>query len=393
MELEKIVKCGDCLELFGEIEESSIDLVYIDPPFFTQRSHKLKTKCGDKEFKFDDTWENSTSYQAFLKQRIEQARRVLKNTGSIFFHCDKSGSHLARGVMDEVFGEENFQSEIIWYFKRWSNSRKGLLGAHQNIFFYSKTSEFKFNQILQEYSPTTNVDQIMQKRSRDNRNKVVYATDTEGNVVTGGAKKGVPLSDVWEIPFLNPKAKERVGYPTQKPIALLKRIVEISTDEGDRVLDPFCGSGTTLVAANLANRNAIGFDISVDAVDLVNSRLESPVETNSSLMKNGIDSYLTHNEEALTALSGIEYTPVHRNSGIDGLLKSEMGGKPVFVRVQRNTETVLEAAESIKKASKGKGDCKLLVFATKHDLFPSSDISDVMVVPTTSYSVASLLNT
>ena len=160
--------------------------------------------------------------------------------------CDKSTSHLIKLILDKIFGPENFQSEIIWHFRRWSNSKKGLLPAHQTIFFYSKTSEFKFNSFYQEYSPSTNIDQIMQKRVRDSRNKAVYARDEHGDIIGSGGKKGVPLSDVWEIPFLNPKAKERVGFPTQKPILLMNRIIELVTNENDVVLDPFCGSGTTL---------------------------------------------------------------------------------------------------------------------------------------------------
>ena len=130
-----------------------------------------------------------------------------------------------------------------------------------------------------DYSETTNVDQILQDRVRDENGKSKYKTDGNGVVVMGQAKKGVPLSDVWEIPYLNPKAKERVGYPTQKPIILLEQIIKLVTDEGDLVLDPFAGSGTTLVAAKMLNRNYLGFDISKDAVELTNSRLEELVKT------------------------------------------------------------------------------------------------------------------
>ena len=141
-------------------------------------------------------------------------------------------------VLDEIFGVANFQSEIIWTYKRWSNSKKGLLNNHQSIFFYSKTKNFKFNTIYTDYSETTNVDQILQDRIRDEKGKSRYKVDENGRVVMGKAKKGVPLSDVWEIPYLNPKAKERVGYPTQKPIILLEQIIKLVTDENDVVLDP-----------------------------------------------------------------------------------------------------------------------------------------------------------
>lgn len=156
-----------------------------------------------------------------------------------------------RIILDDEFGESNFRSEIIWAYKRWSNAKKGLLSGHQTIFFYSKTDNFKFNTMYTEYSPTTNVDQILQERVRNSAGKASYKYDKKGDIVIAKEKKGVPLSDVWEIPFLNPKARERTGYPTQKPVELLEKIIKISTDEGDSVFDPFCGSGTTLVAAKI----------------------------------------------------------------------------------------------------------------------------------------------
>ncbi|MEM9523450.1 MAG: DNA methyltransferase, partial [Pseudomonadota bacterium] len=256
---------GDCLEILDTLPRDSVDLVYIDPPFFTQTVHKLVTRDGSKAFNFADIWDSDNSYADFIFQRLSKVRDSLKSTGSIFFHCDKSASHIIRLLLDSVFGAKNFQSEIIWHFRRWSNSKRGLLNGHQTIYFYSKDSNYKFNILYSDYSPSTNIDQIMQKRSRDDRNKSVYAKDKAGNIVGNGVKKGVPLSDVWEIPFLNPKAKERVGYPTQKPVLLLQRIIELTTEPGDVVLDPFCGSGTTLVAAQTLQRNAIGIDISEDA--------------------------------------------------------------------------------------------------------------------------------
>ena len=229
-------------------------------------------------------------------------KRILKDTGSIFLHCDKTASHHLRVLLDNVFGINNFQSEIIWSYKRWSNSKKGLLNSHQNIYFYSKSSKFKFNTIYTDYSATTNIDQILQQRKRDENGKCVYKTDEDGNVITENEKKGVPLSDVWEIPFLNPKAKERVGYPTQKPILLLEKIIQIATDEGDIVLDPFCGSGTTLVASELLNRKYIGIDSSEDAIKIAKDRINNPIRTESKLLNIGIEKYKNKNEKELEIL-------------------------------------------------------------------------------------------
>lgn len=202
-----------------------------------------------------------------------------------------------------------------------------------------------------EYSPATNVDQILQRRKRDAFNKAVYDRDDDGNTVPSGSKSGVPLGDVWDIPFLNPKAKERTGYPTQKPLLLLERIIELSTNTGDVVLDPFCGSGTTLVAANLLGRRAVGIDISPDAAALTRSRLREPIRSDSLLLANGRESYRNANAEALALLEGLDVVPVQRNSGIDAILKEPFEGTPVTVRVQRRHESAVEAAQNLYRAS------------------------------------------
>src|SRR5262249_25556837 len=153
------------------------------------------------------------------------------------------------------------------------------------------------------------------------RNKAVYARDEQGNVLSNGAKKGVPLSDVWDIPYLNPKAKERVGYPTQKPVLLLEQIITLCTDKGDWVLDPFCGSGTTLVASELLDRNAVGVDISSEAIALTTRRLEQPFKTDSPLLKKGREEYVRKDTNVLTYLQGLDYHVVQRNHGMDAILK------------------------------------------------------------------------
>ena len=377
----------DCLDVLRDMEPSSVDLAYIDPPFFTQKIHRLNTRDGSTTFSFRDIWDSDHSYSDFIYQRICRTRTVLKSSGSLFFHCDKAASHIIRFLLDSIFGPEQFRSEIIWSFRRWSNTKKGLLPAHQTIFFYSKADNFKFNTSYQEYSPSTNIDQIMQKRIRDFRNKTIYARNEKGEVVGNGTKKGVPLSDVWEIPFLNPKAKERVGFPTQKPILLMKRIVELVTDEGDWILDPFCGSGTTLVTSKLLNRNSIGIDVSEEAVELTKRRLETPLITESPLLQRGRESYRQHESYAAAHLFGVAYTPAHRNAGIDGLLKEEVDGLPVFVRVQREEESVSQAASALRKAARNKGDCRLVVIATHADLFDPGRFADVDVIPSTAFAL------
>ena len=353
METNKIYH-GNCVEKLKEIEANKVDLIYFDPPFFTQRKHSLTNKDNSKTYEFDDKYNSIEEYLELVENVLLESKRVLKNTGSVFLHCDKTASHNIRVVMDKVLGRENFQSEIIWSYKRWSNAKKGLLNAHQVIFFYSKTQDFKFNTLYTDYSATTNLDQILQDRERNENGKSVYKKDENGNVILGKEKKGVPLSDVWEIPYLNPKAKERTGYPTQKPVLLLNQILNIVTDEGDLVVDPFCGSGTTCVSAKSLKRQFIGIDISKDAVELANSRLEEMVISESNLLNKGTSEYQEKTEKELAILQNINAFPVQRNSGIDGFLKDHFEGMPVPVKIQGEYETIEDAIEKLEKASYGK---------------------------------------
>jgi site-specific DNA-methyltransferase (adenine-specific) len=364
METNKIVH-GNCIEKLKEVNANHVDLIYFDPPFFTQKKHSLSNRSNSKTYEFEDRYESIDEYLSLIENTLIQCKRILKSTGSVFLHCDKTASHYIRTVLDKVLGSENFQSEIVWAYKRWSNSKKGLLNSHQIIFFYSKTTDFKFNTLYTNYSATTNLDQILQDRERNENGKSAYKKDEKGNILLGKEKKGVPLSDVWEIPFLNPKAKERTGYPTQKPVLLLNQILNIVTDEGDLVLDPFCGSGTTCVSAKLLKRNFIGIDISKEAVELANSRLEEMVITESALLNKGVEEYLEKSERELAILEEINAFPVQRNSGIDGFMKEHCNGMPVPVKIQSENETIEDAIEKLERASIGKGYALKIVIQTK----------------------------
>lgn len=363
METNHII-CGESLSIMKKIESRKVDVIYLDPPFYTQETQKLKTR-DNKEYSFEDKWEDLDDYLSFMQKRLKECHRILKSTGSIFLHCDRNAAHYLKIIMDKIFGIQNFQSEIIWYYKRWSNSKKGLLNNHQVIFFYSKTSEFKFNTKYTEYSPTTNIDQVLQDRVRDKNGKAIYKLDENGNQVLGNKKKGVPLSDVWEIPYLNPKAKERVGYPTQKPIILLEKIIELVSDEGDIILDPFCGSGTTLVAAKFLNRKFYGIDSSRDAVNLSSNRLDSMIRTESNLLKKGKEAYKNLQQFQLDILKQMNAIPVQRNNGIDGFLSEYVDERPVSVKIQKDNETLSDAYEKLKKSSMKK-NCSYMVLVRTH---------------------------
>ncbi len=374
--LENTLIFDDSLSVMKKMDNNKIDLIYLDPPFYTQDIQKLVSRESEEEYSFSDKWNCMKDYLNYMKIRLYECKRILKDTGNMFVHCDRNASHYLNVLLDEIFGIENFQSEIVWCYKRWSNSKKGLLNNHQIILFYSKSSNFKFNKIFTEYSETTNIDQILQERIRDEKGKSVYKYDENGEAVLGKSKKGVPLSDVWDIPYLNPKAKERVGYPTQKPIILLERIIKLVTDENDIVFDPFMGSGTTLVAAKMLNRRYIGIDISEKAVKLAEMRLNSLIKTDSYLLKKGKSAYRNLSENQMNILKSINATPVQRNSGIDGFLTEFIDDRPVSVKIQKDNETLDEAVSKLCKSSKTKKCIYMILIRTHLDFIDTYEYSN-----------------
>ena len=171
------------------IQDNSIQLIYLDPPFFKQE--ELRQYCEDTKtvYCFNDKWESLEVYLDFIKDILIKCKAKLSTHGLIFLHCDTSASHHLRVLMDTVFDQKFFVNEIIWAYKRWSNSAFRLLESHQNIFVYSKSKDYKFNRIMTEYSPTTNVDQILQSRTRDKNGIVKYKRDGDNNIVSAGEKQ------------------------------------------------------------------------------------------------------------------------------------------------------------------------------------------------------------
>ena len=370
---------GDCLDIMRGMEPESADMAYLDPPFFTQKVQSMRSRDGEL-YEFSDVWPSLDDYISFMRDRLIEIRRILRETGSVFLHCGSNISHHLRILLDEVFGAGNFRGEIIWSYRRWSNSAKGLLPGHQTIFFYSKSAEYRFTTIYRDYSPSTNIDQILQERARRADGKTVYRRDESGNAILCSGKRGVPLSDVWEIPFLNPKAKERTGYPTQKPVELLERIIRISTDPGDTIIDPFCGSGTALVAASLLGRKHIGIDSNPAAIAICRQRLETPAKTESALLRKGLQSYMTKTEEEISILSQFDCDIVQRNKGIDAIMRRFYGGAPAAIRIQKDGESASEAASLLMSSGRKKG-CGLLVLILRHGSEAElEDIPDDMIV-------------
>jgi site-specific DNA-methyltransferase (adenine-specific) len=209
------------------------------------------------------------AYLSMMAPRLIEMHRVLKPDGSIYLHCDPTASHYLKILMDAVFGPVNFRNEISWCYRKWSVAQSQFTRNHDVIFFYSKSKENTFNT---QYVP---LSEGTIKRRKGKKQQAEF--DEHGRRLATNLEvesKGTPMPDWWEVSIINPNAKERLGYPTQKPEALLERIIKASSNEGDLVLDPFCGCGTTISVSQRLNRNWIGIDITHLAVGLMKHRLQ-----------------------------------------------------------------------------------------------------------------------
>ena len=230
---------GDCLEVMRGLPSESFELAYLDPPFFTGVVQRTERQS------FDDRWPDMPAYLGFMRERLAELHRLLAPTGSILLHCDWRTCHRLRVELDEIFGAENIVNHLIWRYGLGGSSPAGFARKHDDILFYAKGKTWFFEPPL------------------------VEATS---NRMKGQTKKA---TDVIDVPTINNMAKERVGWPTQKPIALLEMLVRACCKPGGRVIDPFCGSGTTIVAAQMVGCRGVGIDESAEAVALAEARLSN----------------------------------------------------------------------------------------------------------------------
>ena len=305
---------GDNLPIMRGMNSESVDLIYLDPPFNSK--HNYAAPIGSKAAKaaFKDTWtlsdvdiawtdeikkknpdlysviiaisnvgdKSDMSYLIYMAVRMMEMYRVLKPIGSIYLHCDTTMSHSLKLMMDAIFGKGNFRNEIVWSYRRWPAKQNNFQKQHDVLFRYSKSADVIWNQLYEPLAEST--------LKADGGKKILNIFDEKTGkrkrgVKTGEDSPGAPMRDVWSIGIISPTAKERTGYPTQKPLALLDRIIKASSNEGDMVFDPFCGCATTLIAAEKEQRQWIGIDISDKAVDLVKQRLYEEVQIGALLGK------------------------------------------------------------------------------------------------------------
>ncbi|HEY93162.1 MAG TPA: site-specific DNA-methyltransferase [Dehalococcoidia bacterium] len=301
---------GDNLEILHKyIPDNSIDMIYLDPPFSSKKDYNIifKEATGERseaQIKaFSDTWtwdkiaertyydivqaappevatlidamhsvlgnNDVMAYLVMMTPRLVELHRVLKDTGSLYLHCDPTASHYLKLVLDRVFGPRNFKNEIVWHYRRWTAPSKKFQRLHDIVFFYTKEDNYTFNEILIPYTEGSVERKTQGVLHRFKRGEEpVLVSDKELQA------EGVLANDVFQIPFVAPSAKERLGYPTQKPLTLLERIIKASSNESDIVLDSFCGCGTALVAAHKLNRRWIGIDITHLAIRVMSKRLK-----------------------------------------------------------------------------------------------------------------------
>ncbi len=303
---DQTIWIGDNLPIMRGMNSEIVDLIYLDPPFNSNADYAAPIGSQAAGAEFKDTWglddvklewhgeieeshpglydlvrsveklhsKSMKAYLIYMAPRIMEMHRLLKPSGSIYLHCDQTAGHYLKGLMDAIFGKTNFQNEIIWTYKTGGASKKRFSKKHDVIFFYSKSGKYLFN-LQQEKSYT---------KSKSRKPGIVNYGGGEAEFFEDdeGVFNWVNMKDVWDIPYIGSTSPERTGYPTQKPVALLERIIRASSNPGDMVLDPFCGCATTCVAAEKVGENGIdrsrrrqwvGIDISPKAAELVESRM------------------------------------------------------------------------------------------------------------------------
>lgn len=309
---DNVLYYGDNLDVLRlHVADESVDLIYLDPPFKSNQDYNVLfaeqdgSRSAAQIHVFEDTWEwnqeaeaacletieaggkisvaiqalrqllgnnDMMAYLAMMAPRLVALRQILKSTGSIYLHCDLTAGAYLRVLMDAIFGAQNFRNEIIWYYynKMHDRRKKMFPRANDTILFYVKdvSASFTYHQ-LKEMRPIP-VKQLARKKVAG---KMVNVKDEEGHVVYR-LKEDRTIDNVWRIACLQPAAPERLGYPTQKPEAMLDRIIEASSNPGDLVLDPFCGCGTAIASAHKLRRRWIGIDITHLAITLIKRRLE-----------------------------------------------------------------------------------------------------------------------
>ena len=274
---------GDNCRALSELSRSlgpKVTLAYMDPPFLTQRAFEAivpeapksgPLKKRPKKHAFDDKWSGKAEYLEALGQRLVLVRELLAPHGSVVVHVDPKTSHYVKVMGDEIFGEDAFASEIIWRYRRWPSKTPNFQRVHDVLLRWRKDPKEKprWNTPYEPLAASTIATW------GTNKQRAVFENDgrRSHSSTVDEPSRGVPMGDVWEIGVIAPVSRERTGYPSQKPEALLERLVSALSDPGEIVLDPYAGSGTTLAVAAKLGRRFVGMDQSETAIDVAKKRL------------------------------------------------------------------------------------------------------------------------
>ena len=337
---------GDNLYYMPDMPKESIDLIYIDPPFGTQsllKSKAFKEKVQDLQF-YDIFGGGVNGYINFMVPRLRQMHRLLKPTGSLFVHLDWRMAHYIKTELDKIFGvtnpastNTNFVNEIIWHYKSGGNSKRFFAKKHDTILWYSKTKKYKFN--FNDIAEKRGVKKRNNmKKNVDNNGKIYYSIKSNGKIYKYYEDHKMAPSDVFDIPHLQQKDPERTGWPTQKPLALLNRIIKATTKPGDLVADFFCGCGTAIVAAQRLDRKWIGMDASKTACEVMLKRIkkDQPVFNHGIVSKPmTLEDFkrlspFDFEKEAIRCVGGVSNYKQVGDGGIDGRMAFD--GTPIQVK-------------------------------------------------------------
>ena len=412
---------GDCFTIMLDMPSASVDLIYLDPPFNSQRQYNsiYKDETGrplpDQVDAFNDMWEldpererairampvlmresgiddttvefwrlwmnalrktrpRLLAYLSYMAQRLLIMHRILKPTGSLYLHCDSTASHYVKALLDAIFGHRNFRNEIHWYYynKMHDRRKKLFAAATDTILFYVKNSKanFTFNQLTEPREKP--VRQLMRKKVNG---RMVNARDADGKLMYQ-IRTERTIDNVWRIPALQPASKERMGYATQKPLALMERMIKASSNPGDVVLDPFCGCASTIEAAHKLERQWIGIDIAFHCINrVIRQRLKErlgleegkdfevsgvplSVEAAQDLWNHDtyhfqqwavemVDGFVTSKRAADGGVDGRLYFDAPTNQDVQSMVISVKGGQNVSIKDLRELKGILDNEEAL----------------------------------------------
>ena len=329
---------GDNLEVLKDIPDESVDLCYIDPPFFSNRHYEVIWGDEGEVASFNDRWAGGINhYIEWLYKRVEQLYRVLKPTGSFYIHCDwHANAYIRVNILDKIFGDKNFVNEIVWCYSNSGRSKEFFSKKHDTIFLYRKSQNIFWNKAFK--IPYTESYIRSHFTDFDDNNRPCRKRLDAGKWRIYYPDEGMIPNDWWtDIASLNSVAKERIGYPTQKPEALMERIIKASSNPGDVVLDAFCGGGTTPAVARRLGRKFIGIDQSVRAIAVSNARLEKQTD----LLINDVYEVRTkaYDYDKLRSMDPFKFESlmVELYGGIPNTKKRGDGGKDGVIKIGGET--------------------------------------------------------